>query len=328
MKKENFIFIRYIFLAIAVSISVYFGVHGYLLLEPKWGWQLALSTVVILEAIFLNVIIAYAYSKIGKVSAFAFGFLALVFSVALPLISSWEDYQKLDRIVAATLELSEPEYYSENVIPALETELANAKSVIALRLAEKKRRWDLGDEIYQKRLQKDGSIRLITGFEASSWIPFGEDEKAKFKKVDDLTSKITRYREKDKSVKNAFNEKRNSANASLAGAETDKEYGLWIFWFKFCLIIFLGVASLYYMRAYSNPETNEITINTIKPKKQVRDKNKLSVLERFPNAISEIVEGGAKVQIRASINGVIIGSAKVAPSAWLKARKNIENDNL
>ncbi|MCK4708834.1 MAG: hypothetical protein KAU21_09470, partial [Gammaproteobacteria bacterium] len=120
MKIDSYV--RYIFLAIAISISLFFGGHGYVVLEPKWGWPLAAATVIILEAVFLNVFLADAYSNVSKILVYAFGFFALIFSVSLPLISSWEVYQGIERVVIATKKTTEPEYYSKNVIPALEKE--------------------------------------------------------------------------------------------------------------------------------------------------------------------------------------------------------------
>lgn len=330
-------YIRLIFLAIVFAISVFFGVHGYLLLEPKWGWELALSTVAILEVVFISVILAYVYSKIGKITALAFGVAALVFSVSLPLISTWEDFQKLDRIVTATIEMTEPEYYSKNVIPALEKELKNAKSVITTRVAEKNRRYNMGEKIYERRLQKDGSIRLITGIEASTWIPWTEDEKAKFKKVDDLTAKITRYREEDKKAKNTFDDKNNTSNANLAGAKSDVKYGLWMFWFKSALIVFLGFASPFYMYSYSNPDEPETDekqlpivdkpVPKIKKTKVIKSESQMFVMNKYPDAKGIISDDKLAVNVILSTTGEVIGTAKMAPQAWRNARKNIETKN-
>ena len=329
MKIKSFIGLQ-TFLMIAIAISFYFGWHGYNFLKKpdgwNWPWQLALSTIVLVEIVFLNVFRADSYSKTNKIAVFVFGFLALAFSVALPLLSSWADYQKLDRFVDSQIEITEPEYYSENVIPALEEELKDAENLIAPRKAEKSRLMKIGTGEFRYK-KNDGTIGITTGIDAARWIPW-KSEKADFQKVDNLKKLIREYREADKTAKNSYEEAKNSTNASLKTAKSDKKYGWWSFWFKVSLIVFLGFASLYYMYSYSNPEKSEFNEKPLKrptPKKPlVLSKDKKIVIEKFPDAEGTIVNAEL-VEIRSG--GKVIGSAKLAPHAWRNARINIETKN-
>ena len=337
MKKNTIIdFLNsYTFLGIAVLISFYFGWHGYYFLLEKWQWepwQLSFSTIFLVEIVFLNVFRANSYSKVGRIPVFIFGFLALVFTVALPLLSSWYDYQKLDRVVESVVAISEPEYYAKEVIPALQDELLEAELVIAPRSAERKRRMAIGPEIYSKGAEGVS----YTGFQAAGWIPYGETEKADFKKVADLKKKIREYRESDKDAKNSYESLKNSASAALKTVKSDKSYGWWALWFKFALIIFLGVSSLYYMYSYSNPEVKKDAsilggesetkttllskIKAVKKETVIRSKWKLSVIEKYPDA--EAITSKDKSRVDIISGGEVIGSSNNAANAWINASKS------
>lgn len=320
--KINSVISRQTFLFIAVAISIYFGVHGYFYLVKKWEWPwgLSLATIVLVELVFLNVFRADSYSKVSRIPVFIFGFLALIFSIALPLLSSWDDYQTLERKVTATVELTEPVYYSAKVLPALEKELEAAEAAIAPRVAERNRRMMIGKGEYSRRTMNDGTVRTFSGYEAAGWIPHGEAEKAAFRKVEDLKGTIREYLEADKTARNAYQVAKNNAVANLKAIKSDAFYGWWAFWFKVALIVFLGVASLYYMYSYSNPETKEI--RELGKTEQVLILNDKDFVKRkFSDAFGTGI--GKEVQIKSHSAGGLLGAGKNADQAWWDARQNI-----
>lgn len=327
---------KHTFLLIAIAISIYFGVHGFYFLKDKWVWPLSLSisTIVLIELIWLNVFRPKTYAK--EVNLLA-GVIAMSFCVFLPFLSSWSDYQKLERKATVAIKIEQPEYYNDNVIPALEYELSALESRIAPRIAERKRRASIGKSEYSREILKDGTLRLYSGIEAASWIPVKGKEKEAFRRVEQLRNQIRKYREADLKAKNSFKEKQTTQVAKIAGLNADVDNGRLSFGFKGILILALGLFSLYYMYSYSNPgkgddpdepksHENLPPIAKKSAKKQpkkipIRSEDKKFVLEKYPNAIGILLAGGKGVEIRA--DGKVIGSSTLAPHAWRDAKKNI-----
>ncbi|MCK5611230.1 hypothetical protein KAR91_55685 [Candidatus Pacearchaeota archaeon] len=333
-KSSDYIAMK-ILLLIVLGVSVYFATQGYKFLKNIWDWKdTALPTVILVETIYIFALMAGYRSKTNRAVAFVVAFFALSASAALPIFSAYDTYEKAKRVViVATREIPIPIYFKDTVINDMQSELDELEAIVGPKKKEKVRRMNIGNGVYEKRNNKDGTIRIITGFEAANWIPWRSDKKD-FNRVKFLKDDIRAKKESDVAELNKYNLGAAALNFEKKSSVSDENNAFGTFIKQLLIILFFAGASLYYMYAYNNPKrTNPLVQKKPEEPKepeipvvatQQTFNNKEFVLLEYPDAVGK-KEGGL-IQIRSG--GLILGSAKNAPHAWRDARVNIVNKKL